>query len=43
MHSGRFLFSQLLDFFPKYEFDKCVDRYGGLHRIRHFSCLDRIR
>jgi len=42
MHSGRFLFSQLLDFFPKYEFDKCVDRYGGLHRIRHFSCLDQF-
>ena len=42
MHSGRFLFSQLLDFFPKYEFDKCVARYGGHHRIRHFSCLDQF-
>ena len=29
MHAGRFIFSQLMDFVPKYEFDKCVRRYGG--------------
>jgi hypothetical protein len=42
MHEGRIVFSQLLDFFPKHEFDKCVQRYGGNHRVRNFSCLDQF-
>lgn len=28
--------------FPKYEFNKCVDRYRGNHRIRKFSCWDQF-
>lgn len=42
MHEGRFLFSQLMDFFPKYEYDKCVRRYRGNHRVRTFSCHDQF-
>ena len=42
MHAGRFIFSQLMDFVPKYEFDKCVRRYGGNHRVRTFSCYDQF-
>lgn len=34
MNEGRTVFSQLLDFLPKYEFDKCVARYSGNFRIR---------
>jgi hypothetical protein len=41
MHEGRIVFSQLLDFFPKYEFDRCVRRYGGNRRVREFSCFDQ--
>jgi len=41
MHSGRILFSQLIDFLPKREFDICVRRYGGNYRLRTFSCLDQ--
>jgi hypothetical protein len=37
MHSGRLIFSQLLDFLPRYEFAKCVDRYDGNRRVRTFS------
>lgn len=42
MHEGRFIFSQLMDFLPKYEFDRCVRRYRGNHRRRSFSCYDQF-
>ena len=41
MHTGRTVFSQLLDFLPKHQFDRCVLRYRGNHRIRTFSCFDQ--
>jgi len=42
MNEGRVVFAQLLDFFPRYEFNKCVDRYRGNHRVRRFSCFDQF-
>jgi transposase len=42
MHEGRFIFSQLMDFFPKYEYTKCVKRYHGNRRVRTFSCYDQF-
>lgn len=42
MYTGRVIFSQLMDFLPKREFDKCVRRYAGNHRIRRFSCFDQF-
>lgn len=42
MHVGRYVFSQLMDFLPKYEYDKCVRRYGGNRRVRTFSCYDQF-
>ena len=41
MHAGRIVFSQLLDFLPKKQFDKCVRQYHGNHRIKTFSCFDQ--
>lgn len=41
MHTGRTVFSQLLDFLPKHQFDVCVRRYRGNHRVRTFSCFDQ--
>jgi len=41
MHVGRIVFSQLLDFLPKKQFDRCVRRYHGNRRIRTFSCFDQ--
>lgn len=29
MHEGRFIFSQLMEFLPTYEYNKCVRRYRG--------------
>ena len=42
MHSGRYVFAQLMDFLPKYEYDKCVRRYCGNRRVRTFSCYDQF-
>jgi len=42
MNSGRTLFSQLIDYLPRYEFRKCVARYRGNHRTRSFSCWDQL-
>ena len=42
MHTGRIVFAQLLDFLPRHEFDKCVRRYRGKHRVRRFSCFDQF-
>ncbi len=42
MHSGRIVFSQLMDFLPLHQFRKCVRRYRGDHGVRTFSCLDQF-
>jgi hypothetical protein len=42
MYSGRIVFSQLMDFLPKHEFNKCVRRYRGNYRIRRFSCFNQF-
>jgi len=42
MDEGRTVFSQLLDYFPRYEFDKCVHRHGGSHSVKRFSCFDQF-
>ncbi len=41
MYTGRTIFSQLMDFLPRDEFHRCVQRYGGNHNIQTFSCLDQ--
>jgi hypothetical protein len=41
MHTGRTVFSQLLDFLSQKQFDRCVRRYCGNHRIKTFSCFDQ--
>ena len=42
MNSGTYLFTQLMDSLPKRDFDRCVHKYKGNYRIRHFSCLDQF-
>ena len=42
MLNDRYVFSQLIDSLPKYEFDRCVARYHGNRRIRNFSCFDQF-
>jgi hypothetical protein len=42
MHTGRIVFSQLLDLFPRRNFARIVERQGGNRRIRLFSCFDQF-
>ena len=42
MNAGQTIFSQLLDFLPTYDFNCCIHRYGGNHRVRQFSCRDQF-
>jgi hypothetical protein len=42
MNIGQTIFSQLMDFLPTYEFNCCVSRYRGNHRVREFSCRDQF-
>jgi hypothetical protein len=42
MHAGRLIFSQVMDFVPTNEFNRCVRRYRGNFRTRRFSCWDQF-
>lgn len=42
MHQGRNVFAQLLDFLPRHEFNRCVERYRGNYRVHRFSCFDQF-
>ena len=41
MNSGRTVFSQLIEFLPQQEFQKCVARYGGGRYLKNLSCWDQ--
>ncbi len=42
MYSGKYVFSQLLNFVSRYEFDKCVRRYNGDFRARDLNCWNQF-
>lgn len=42
MNYGKTVFSQIMDFLPIYEFQKCVDRYNGNHKIKRFTCMNQF-
>lgn len=42
MNSGKYVFAQVLEFINKYEFDKCVLRYRGNHRVRGLTCWNQF-
>ena len=41
MHSGKLVFSQVMDFLPLHTFRRCVSRYRGNHKVKRFSCFDQ--
>ena len=41
MNTGRSVFSQLIEFLPHQEFQKCVARYGGGRYLKNLSCWDQ--
>ena len=38
MNKGKYVFAQLISLVDHNEFNKCVERYQGHHRVRQFSC-----
>lgn len=42
MHDGRIIVTQLMDFLPRHEFNKCVHRYEGNSRNRGFLGVARV-
>lgn len=42
MNTDRIVFSQIMDFIPKHQFNRCVRRYRGHYRLRKFSCFDQF-
>jgi hypothetical protein len=42
MDTGKTIFAQLMDFLPVYEFHKCVQRYNGYYKVKHFSCWNQF-
>jgi len=41
MNAGRTVFSQLIEFLPHQEFQKCVARYAGNRYLKNLSCWDQ--
>jgi hypothetical protein len=42
VNSGRTVFSQLIQYLPEKEFQKCVARHNGDSNFRGFSCWDQL-
>jgi len=41
MYTGKLVFSQVMGYLPIHTFRRCVQRYHGNHKVRHFTCLDQ--
>jgi hypothetical protein len=42
MYLGKYVFSQMLAFFDRYEFNKCVRRYRGNRGVRELNCWNQF-
>jgi IS4 transposase len=42
MYQDKYVFAQLFALVNRYEFKKCVNRYQGNYRVRHFSCWQQF-
>src|SRR5690349_12159023 len=42
MYQGSYVLSRILELINRYEFDKCVSRYNGDHRVKTFSCWQQF-
>jgi transposase len=36
------VFAQLMEFLPRYDFQKCIQRYKGQYKIKSFTCWDQF-
>ena len=42
MHSGKFVFTQVMDHLPWYTFDRCVQRYDGDRKVKIISMFGSL-
>lgn len=42
MNEGRFVFTQVVDFVPRYQFDKLVKKYKGDYRAHELTCYNQF-
>ena len=42
MHTGRYIFAQVIDFLPEREFRRIVSRYEGDYKASRWSCWDHL-
>ena len=42
MYTGRFVFSQIIDFLPRHRFHRCVQRYRGDYKVQKFHCFEQF-
>ncbi len=41
-HVYRSVFSQIIDYLPRHQFHRCVQRYGGDYKVQKFSCFEQF-
>jgi len=42
MNQGKYVFAQVMEFVPFYQFNRCVQRYQGHYRIKSFTCWEQF-
>ena len=42
MNTGKYIFSQVIDFIPRYQFDKLVKKYKGDWHAKELSCYNKL-
>lgn len=42
MYQGKYVFAQIMEFISRYEFNKCVARHKGNHKLIHFKCWQQF-
>ena len=42
MHQGKYVFSQIMEQVVRYQFNQCVERYGGQYWMKTFSCWEQL-
>ncbi len=42
MHQGKYVFAQVMESAPHYQFNRCVDRYNGDRGVRSLTCREQF-
>lgn len=42
MNQGKYVFSQIMEFVPHYQFNECVERYKGHNWVKRFTCREQF-